>query len=1044
MKSQPHRFTNDKLLEILSLSQNATAIYTGEEITIQTANNVMIGFWDKDRSVIGKPLGEAVPELASQPYLDLLTEVWRTGVTYEAKDAEVLLFVDGRLQTFYFDFVYRAIKNEAGEVDCILHTATDVTELNMGRNLIAEARAQKEALDREHALNQELGEVNEALGSANEELAAALEELNATNEELQQTKDGLQNLNVELESRVAERTETIAGLYQELEAINEELRASNEELAAANEELAASNEELLSTIEELSLSREELERLVAGLADSESRTRSIIQAAPFPIGVYSGREMRIIFANESIMEVWGKGHDVVGKRYSEILPELDNQDVFDQLDAVFTTGIPFQARNQRIDLVVLGKPRTFYFNYNFTALSNEAGEIYGVMNTAADVTDVVLAKQQLEESAEELAAVNEELSAAIEDLSSSNLEMKMLYERLKISEDETQLAIKAADLGTFDLNPHTGKFSGNALLKSWFGLPATSEIELNKATEVIAEADRENVVAAITESLKPGSGGDYDVSYTIINPLNPEPRIVRAKGKALFDEQKQAFRLRGVLLDVTEQFNAQRKMEQLIKSLSASEQKFRLLIQKAPVAINLFRNPDLIIENVNDKMLEIWGKSAEVEGKAFSEALPEMAGQPVVQILNQVFASGEPYYGLENKAVIITDGVPNERYFNFIYQPIPEDDGKIDSILQVITEVTEQVNARKEIDDVNTRLNIAIDAGGLGSTEVDLATGTMKCNAQFKRCYGRTPEQDFTYPELFAAMLPQYRDKVQQLVAVAIQNHSVYQAEYEVTWPDDSVHWISAHGKARYDSEGKAVKMVGIISDVTESKADEQRKNDFIGMVSHELKTPLTSLNAYVQMLQMRSKKTGDDFAAGALDKANKQVKKMTTMINGFLNVSRLESGKIHIERQRFDIAALVREVEEEAILTGGSHHVVFASVEEIFIDADRDKIGHVFNNFMSNAIKYSPSGSTIDVVCERIGDLVQVSVRDEGRGIEKHDQQKLFERFYRVQDQPSTISGFGIGLYLCAEVIHRHEGKIWVESEVGQGSTFYFSLPVQ
>ncbi|MBE9602278.1 PAS domain-containing protein [Pedobacter sp. MC2016-24] len=960
MDSQPHRFTNDKLLEILSLSHNATAIYSGEDITIQTANDAMIGFWGKDRSVIGKPLAEAVPELVGQPFLDVLGEVWRTGVTYEAKDVKAALVVDGRLQNFYFDFIYRAIKNETGEVDCILHTATDVTELN-----------------------------------------------------------------------------------QELEAISEELKSSNEELAAANEELAASNEELLSTNEELSQSREQLEELVEDLADSEGRTRSIIQAAPFPIGVYSGQEMRIIFANESIMDVWGKGRDVIGKLYSEILPELDNQDVFNQLDEVFRTGIPFQARNQRIDLVVLGKPTTFYFNYNFTALSNEAGEIYGVMNTAADVTDVVLAKQQLESSARELATLNEELTASNEELGNFNSELKTLFEQLKISQDETQLAIDAAGLATFDLNPLTGKFTGNSLLKSWFGLPSEAEIELKKAIDVIAEDDRESVVAAITQSMNPALGGDYDISYTIINPLNPEPRIVRAKGKALFNEQQQAIRLSGVLLDVTEQFTSQGKMEQLINSLSASEQKFRLLIQKAPVAINVFRTPQLIIENVNDKMLEIWGKSAEVEGKTFSEALPEMLYQPFVDILNEVFASGTPYFGLENKAIIMSNGVPEERYFNFIYQPVPEEDGKIDSILQVVTEVTEQVNARKEIADMNTRLNIAIDAGGLGSTEVDLATGTMACNAQFKSCYGLTPDQDFTYPELFDAMLPEYRNMVKQLVATAIQNHSVYRAEYEVIWPDGSIHWIKAHGKARYNSDGEAVKMVGIISDVTEAKADEQRKNDFIGMVSHELKTPLTSLSGYVQMLYRRAEKNKDTFTAGALDMAHKQVKKMTTMINGFLNVSRLESGKIHIDRHNFDMAALLKELEEEFNMTVASHQIFFAPVGEILVDADRDKIGQVINNFISNALKYAPSGSRIDIACEKNNNWVQLSVRDEGLGIKKEDQQKLFERFYRVKDQPSTISGFGIGLYLCAEVIHRHEGKIWVESEIGQGSTFYFSLPV-
>jgi PAS domain S-box-containing protein len=134
------------------------------------------------------------------------------------------------------------------------------------------------------------------------------------------------------------------------------------------------------------------------LQDSEQRVRSIVESAPFPIGVYVGREMRIALLNQSIMDVWGKGYDIVGKLYSEVLPELENQEIFEQLDKVYTTGIPFHARNQRVDLVVNGKLQPYYFNYSFTPLHDAEGKIYGVMNTAAEVTDLHLAKQMVEQS----------------------------------------------------------------------------------------------------------------------------------------------------------------------------------------------------------------------------------------------------------------------------------------------------------------------------------------------------------------------------------------------------------------------------------------------------------------------------------------------------------------------------------------------------------------------------------------------------------------------------------------------------------------------
>lgn len=136
--------------------------------------------------------------------------------------------------------------------------------------------------------------------------------------------------------------------------------------------------------------------------ESEHRLREIIESAPFPIGVYAGREMRIEIVNQAIMDVWGKGSDIVGKTYFEVLPELEMQSIYPQLDNVYTTGQPFHARNQRVDLAIHGKLQTFYFNYSFTPLYDTRGEIYGVMNTAADVTDIHLVKQKLEQSEENL------------------------------------------------------------------------------------------------------------------------------------------------------------------------------------------------------------------------------------------------------------------------------------------------------------------------------------------------------------------------------------------------------------------------------------------------------------------------------------------------------------------------------------------------------------------------------------------------------------------------------------------------------------------
>ena len=143
------------------------------------------------------------------------------------------------------------------------------------------------------------------------------------------------------------------------------------------------------------LARKKVER-------NELRVRALVENVPFPIGVYIGAEMTIELANQTILDIWGKGNDVIGKRYTEILPELESQEIFGQLQNVFTQGTPFHARNQRVDLVAQGKTHTYYFNYSFTPLYDLEGQIYGVMNTAADVTELNLAKIKVEESGKNL------------------------------------------------------------------------------------------------------------------------------------------------------------------------------------------------------------------------------------------------------------------------------------------------------------------------------------------------------------------------------------------------------------------------------------------------------------------------------------------------------------------------------------------------------------------------------------------------------------------------------------------------------------------
>lgn len=820
------RLSNQQLVQVFSLLKNATAIYTSDDIVVEMATDSMISFWKKDRSVIGKPLIEGVPELAGQPFIGILRNVWRTGITYEAKEIAAAFIANGRLETFYFDFEYRAVLNDDGTTYCILHTATDATERIKNRELTEITYEQQEALMREQTLN---------------------EELRSTNEELHSAQESLFHLNAELEDRVRDR--------------------------------------------------------VKDLVHSEERFRNMVNLAPVSMLITRGKNMIIEICNKPLITMVGKDETIIGKPLFDAVPELTGQPIEMKLRNTFLTGKTWRGIEEPVTILKEGVAVSGYFNVTYEPIM-EGGDIVGLLQSAVEVTDQVRARLSVQALNEQLAAANEELKASNEELQRMQA---ILYERnnqMRASEESMRLAAEASGLGTFAINAQTLELVASARLKELMGFEAGDEMTYELSLQQIRPEFKTGVTEKVQAALTQGVG--FELEYQVAGFRNGKLRWLRSVGAMQYNHSTNERILTGVVIDITPQV-------QSTQAIRENEERLRLIIESA----------------------------------------------------------------------------------------------------------------------------------NLGTWYINAETREFIPSSRLKELFGYQPHETMTYADAVSHIADDYRESVVAAVETAITQHQQYDLEYPVmSHSDGKMRWVRATGKLFPSQDGKAGTFSGTIADITERKHDEQRKNDFIGMVSHEMKTPLTSMSLYLQMLEAYCTESVGSTHVVMLEKARKQVTKMTNLINGFLNVSRLEAGKIEISKKLFNMAQLIKEAEEETLTTIKTHRIIFAPVESIMVVADHDKISQVVNNLISNAVKYSPANSTINVACIQENSSVVVSVKDEGIGIMQEDIDKLFGRYYRVANQTTkSISGFGIGLYLCSEILQRHDGKIWAESEVNKGSTFYFSL---
>lgn len=268
-----------------------------------------------------------------------------------------------------------------------------------------------------------------------------------------------------------------------------------------------------------------------------------------------------------------------------------------------------------------------------------------------------------------------------------------------------------------------------------------------------------------------------------------------------------------------------------------------------------------------------------------------------------------------------------------------------------------------------------------------------------------------------------------------------FEVEHGFAQIGKKVMMLNAH-QLEFNGELKNRILIAI-EDITERRELERRKDDFLSIASHELKTPLTVVKGYMQLINKLMPAKANQKFRDVIGKADLYMNKFYKLITRLLDVSRIKTGNIKLHKEPFDFDAMVYEV-SEAVQTGTkSHKVRVEGHTGVSYNGDHLHIEQVITNLLDNAIKYSPGSEEVLVSISLGSNVIQVSITDTGIGITMEDQDKIFDRFFRVGAIQTHFPGLGIGLYLCSEIIKQHQGKLWVDSKKGHGSTFRFILPL-
>jgi PAS domain S-box-containing protein len=359
------------------------------------------------------------------------------------------------------------------------------------------------------------------------------------------------------------------------------------------------------------------------------------------------------------------------------------------------------------------------------------------------------------------------------------------------------------------------------------------------------------------------------------------------------------------------------------------------------------------------------------------------------------------------------------------------------------------VESNEKLKASEARFQSILDTMAEGVGIIDLKGNIIYANNMAQRILGLSHSQitkrtyhDLSWQNLRLDGTP-LPDEEHPMTIMMQTGEPVLDHEIAVKPPDREVFYISINAAPLFDIQtGELSGGIGTFMDVTNRRKILQQKDEFINVASHELRTPVTSLKAAMQVLDRIKENPKPEVLYKMIDQSNRSLARLTRLINDLLDSNRISQGKLHLRKTRFNLSKILGNCCNH-IPDSGNHELVFDGPANVEVEADEQQIEQVFYSLINNAIKYGPDSKKIYILTENLGSELKVSVKDNGPGIPVDQLSLLFERYYSVDYSGIQLSGLGLGLYISSEIIKKHGGRVGVESILGEGSTFWFTLPL-